>query len=714
MVTIQLSDGFLDIPKTEVELSWKTVRFSEGLADPYSNDFEIPKTDNNVNILQCAGLLDSYVQPLGDQIAPCAYVVGSHAINAYIQVVSVTDKHISICLFEKTIPEDVLDINIAELLRDTDDDIFVWNVNTQPAYPNWFRKYKYSSTVGVNPNYAQIHPSTDLNDVIHRVNQLSGAGIPDSPSLKYAVATKKTVSPHNKMQVIEGHWTKDSGNFAVLSGGQHITNDCEFSYSPTTTEITFNRNCKIRGWIYYSFKKKDTVTNSFYMTVCRYRNQTPVYAPAYQISSSAHASYVHTDIFNTTIESGDVIRVMCNNTNKYDMLNFVLVFEISDYTISDEDYDTELKYVGRAPRLDVWSDDGMFKFGNQSWQQKASSNGGDTHCFFDGTTYRTHYHYTGSPNQQYVQAFTLPWMSIAYFQYWCNLPDIKIKDLMYGLCWTDGKKLVSGFQQNMNMLVPSIWYADADDKAVIDGRITETFISSDTLGRKNYILMNGEERKASEPVSSIPNRWLESEKTIHESPFSYAPHKWGDWYCINQYSDFEHDPETDEFKARFEDVDGFAIANAGPVGTMLYRYELDKMGFDRMNQSIEVTIETFDDCKDLDFVYLEGRKYMVIEGSKDLETGFGELRALLCPVFEERIEPVHQHPEPAEEQWGDVEEGYYPDPNDDFDNGEENPAYDNWNPWYDIGNEPVDPTYYDIWDWEGYDDPWTHDPDDWG
>lgn len=719
MITIQLSGGFLDIYKTDIELSWKTVRFSDAIQDPYSNDFTLPKTQNNIALLDACGLLDSYQQPLGTQIAPCAYVVGSHTINAYIQVVSVDDETITICLFEKTIPEELLNVKISELLRDTSDNIFIWNPNTQSKYPAWFKKYQYSTTNGVNTKYAQLHPSTDLNNVIQRINSIANIQIPESANTHYAIATKKTVSPHNTEQVVEGHWTSDSGNFAVLSGGQHVTNDLEFSYTPDQTTITFNRDCKIRGDIYFSWKKKSTVTNNFYLMICRYRANTPTYAPAYTIQSSQYASHVTWDVFQTTIKAGDTIRVQCDNLNKYDLLNFVIKFTITDYAINDDDYGTELKYIGRLPRLKCWSDNGMFIRGGGSWQSQASSNGGYAYLWCDGKVGGYYYHYTGSPNTLYPQYITLPDCSFAYFQYWCNLPEISVKELMFGLCWLDGKKIVNGFEHNGYMLYPKVTYEDCNESAVIDGRITNTVVSSDTVGQANYILQNGENHADEQPVSTIPNQWLEREKDLHKSPFTFAPWKYGYWYCIHQYEDFSHEEGSEEYKCKFIDVDGLALANLGSESTMLYRYSLNTMGFERINQSVEVSIETYDDCKTLDFVYLQGRKFMVIEGSRNLETGFTELRCLLCPMFADEITPEHQAPQPAEEQWGDHDEGYYPDPNDDFDNGDTNPAYDNWNPWYDIGNEPVNPPTGDDqnngdYDWEGDNDPWVHDPYDWG
>ena len=143
--------------------------------------------------------------------------------------------------------------------------------------------------------------------------------------------------------------------------------------------------------------------------------------------------------------------------------------------------------------------------------------------------------------------------------------------------------------------------------------------------------MNGEETSDTQPVSEIQNQWLEKEKVLHKSPFSYSVPRYGQWYVIDQYSDFDYDSDSGEYKAKFNDVDGLAIANVGSVNTMLYKIVLDTMGFESITQSVEVDIETYDDCKNCDFVYLDGRKYMVVEADSDLETGFTKIKALLVP-----------------------------------------------------------------------------------
>ena len=669
MVIIELEGGKLDVYAQDIEWSWSTIRFSESIRDQYTNDFEIPKTENNMRLLGVAGLLDSRTQPLGEQIVPCTMTVGSKIMNVYLQVVSVRKEDITICVYEKLFPNNVRDSKINKYVVDDDSSIYAWNTNSDGTYPE-FRKYWYG--MAYNKSYAQLHPSKLLSEVIQKVNAGMGIEMPDAPSSKYVVATKKTVCPQNRIQVIEGHWTADSGNFAVLYGGQHITNDCEFSYSPTSTEITFNRDCKVKGRFFYAYKKKSTVTNDFSILVCRYDTGQPVYAPGYTIPSHLWASLVLEDSYTAVMHEGSVLRVQCNDTNKYDMLNFVLYLEISDYAVTDDDYGIELQYVGRAPRINVWSDDGQFKFGAHGWQQLASSNGGYTYCYLDGTTYSAHVHKTGHPSQTETQDFTLRWSSLAYFGYWCNLADMTVKDLMFGACWIDGKKLTSTSYYDGWQLHNVVEYVDATDTDVIDGWITETRPASDKLGKSNYIMFGGRNHEDTEPVVSIENQWLENEKDIHTSPFYLSVQRYGNLYCLEQYSEPEHDADSGEYKCKFSDT-GFAIADKGTPDTLLYKLVPSTMGFEQMTQSVEADIDIYDnDIRDLDYVFLEGHKYMVVEGNIDLEGGYGNIKALLVPYNEDDINwSGGGSPEIPEEQYPDDHEPSYPDdPTDDFDPGD--------------------------------------------
>ena len=128
MVTIQLTGGTLDIGSEQaMELEVTAMRFSGGISDAYTNDIDLPKTRNNIQLLECYNLLDSPNQLYGTQIKPAVLTVDGYMLDVHIQVVSVTDDTITICLYQKILPNDLRDKEIRELIRDDDNSIVVWN-----------------------------------------------------------------------------------------------------------------------------------------------------------------------------------------------------------------------------------------------------------------------------------------------------------------------------------------------------------------------------------------------------------------------------------------------------------------------------------------------------------------------------------------------------------------------------------------------------------
>ena len=625
MTQIYLENGELDLFRQDIEWEWQTVRFSEGLRDQFTTDITIPKNDNNLYLLDAAGLLDRTQQPLGGVLSPCTLSTGQKQIDAYIEVVSTTEDDITICVYERTIENTTL----KKWFVDDYNSIFVWNVNTVNAYPNWFKKYQYG--MGYDWNYAQYHPSMNLNDLIDQWAQRSGFSIPHGDPKHKIIATNKYVCPQNGKQFIEGHWTSESGEYAVLTGGQHITNDCEFSYSPSSTTITFNRKCKVNLKCYYAWEKKSIVTNSFFFTVSRHTNGTPNHVLLCQMESSNYANHFQTATLNNIqFEEGSTLFVRCNTSylEKYNTLNFVLSLEISDYDIYEEDYNIELQYVGRTPRLLIPSNDKKYKRINTGYWQEYSDY---QYLYFDGGTLYYHYNRTGHPNEHLSDFAVSEWGSFAYFGFYCNLNDIELREFLFGMCWLDKKKLVKQPVIDNYALYNACKFVNCDDNAVIEGVIKETVISSDKLGKHNYILQAGEKQET--PISDIDNIWLQENVVLHQSPFTYTPKKLGLWGCIDQYSKPEHDEDTDEYKCEFNEVEGLCIMDTGSVQTMMYQPHLSTMDFDKMTQSISVKIETTSLLVDtLDYVYLDGRKYFICSGTTDLNTNISNLECVLAPT----------------------------------------------------------------------------------
>lgn len=622
-ISIYLDGQSLDVYDQDIEWSWTNIRFSDGIRDQYSTDITLPKTIKNAMTLEVSGLLDSTTQLYGSQLTPCTLTVNSSIMDVHMQVVSITEDEISICLYERTLPDDVSGKKIRELLHDDYDTIRVWSENSGTAYPNDFPTYNYGSPT--NTRYAQRHQSKPLNWVISNLNtQLQNFTLPTVDDSLYLMGAQKKVCPQNPKQMIE--FTLEGGSDdIVLVGGQHIVNDLE-GYDglskvseSTTKEITFNRACTATLKAIISWgRKSSTGLNTFMVSL--FRNGVFEYDWQIRINNSTdyRNGYVTSQI-TLHINEGDTffLKFLSPTTNnaysKFELLSGVLEFTYSDYTINDDDYDIDLVYCNRHPCLRQWF----------------PSNLGYYNHWFDGRTEDYYiYNWDSSLNTSQTTLMEFPWRGISYIGYFCNIGDITIKEMYSGLCWLYNKKpFISNHQlvlQNTN-----------ESLVLENASISEIRPSSSNLGKKTSVKWcDGFDRVLTE----IDNAWLEDEVTRHESPFVYVDTVAGGLAKVNQYEiKSNYNPNTDEtsWECNYEEPEGAVLVKYGQYGRhnrwgLLPPPEIKSMGINFIDQCMEVTIKTNDyGVKDIDYVYLDGRKFMVVEGNTDLNTGTSEITALL-------------------------------------------------------------------------------------
>lgn len=625
MITIQMAGGMLDVKKDqEIALDWTSIRFADGIRDPYTNDIELPKTHNNIAILDCYNLLDSPNQLYGTKIQPAILTVDGTTIECYLQVVSVNSDTITVCMYEKILPSELRDKQLKEIIRDDDNSIWVWSVNTKTAYPNDFRRYDYGSVY--NNKYAQYHPIKKLNDVINTISNETGFNFPTTDSDLGLLAQNKYVCPENKRQVLMWSIHRDNQNL-VVAGGQHIVNDVEGWDGLTkigesdTTQIAFNRTCTARINYYVSWGREYTTgLNTFIVSL--WKNNQFLTGTTIVTESIGKRNGLITGHLNIPFEENDVIHMTIDSptTNnphrKFDLLNVVWDIEYSDYQITKDDYGTELVYCNSHPYIAGWGPDDVV------WKN-----------WFDGGTYTFYiYNFDGSRSLSDDIDITLPWRGVSYFGYWCNLSDITIGGLFHSLCWYMGLKLeysVNGLQ-----FVPN------DSSKSINGIITEILPNSDKLGQKNYILYNGEENDDTTPISEIDSIWLEPTVTLHQSEFAKIYRGFLGRGKIYQYKiQYKEDGDVD---VDYNDIDGTVLMRYQTQDNIHTHWNLEliplhpinTMGLENITTSTEVTIETFDDeVKDKDYIYLDGRKYMVVNGNIDLKSKKSTITALLVPTL---------------------------------------------------------------------------------
>lgn len=613
MVTIQMANGMIEVNDGQtVSFEWKSFRFSDGLREQYTNDIEIPKTRNNIRILDCYNLLDSPNQLYGNQIKPAILTVDGRMTDCYLQVVSVNKNTITVCLYEKTFPMDIRDKNIARMFVDDENTIIAWNTNSLTAYPDFFKQYDYG--MPYSSPHAQLHPIKKLDDLIPTISQACNMTIPSIRPNWYVMATCKCLCPQNHIQYVEGRMSTSSHQYSIM-GGQHITNDLEFSGDLTDNDkVTFNRDCTVSMRIWIGWKSVNNGYNSpFLVNHHHYDTQTNT-TVSFNLNGLEYTNDVTVGTATFNVKRNDHISFGIVNGDRFDMVSSLAEFTITDYEITEDDYYQDMQYVARLPRLVV------YQYASNSYE----------YWHFDTSEYHLGYHRKGTSNtlHRYVQT---TWSSFAWFGYYANIPEMSAADLIWGIGWLLGQKPII---EN-----GSLSYSDAYTyRTLEDGYITNIRPSSTYFGMKNYIRYKNNDN--AEPISEINNIWLENEVVLHESPFGYVKNLsvWNG--IVAQYSNPDHNKETDEYTCDFEDV-GFIIVqnitnmnNMQVVSPYVRDIPLDTFGLEKITSIMEVDIESFDTpTEPIDYVYLDGRKYMTIEGNFDLKTKKSVITALLVPTI---------------------------------------------------------------------------------
>lgn len=612
MITIQTAKGMIDVSDgQEVSFAWKSFRFSEGLREQYTNDIELPKTRNNIQVLECYNLLDSPNQLYGNQIQPAILTVDGRMTDCYLQVVSVNKDSITVCLYEKTFPMEVRDKNIARMFTDDVSTILAWNTNTLTAYPDWFKQYGYG--MPYSAPHAQLHPIKKLDGLTGVISNNIGMTIPPINPDWYVMATGKYICPQNEKQYVEGRMNTSDYKYSIM-GGQHITNDLEYSSDLTDNDkITFNRSCNVSIHIWIGWRAKNngykvpfvinhwhasTQTNTTYefdLDGSLYWNDVTEGTAAFNVETDDHISF--------GIVSGD----------RFEMVSSIAELTITDYEITEDDYGQDLQYVHRLPKLVIYD----YSLGEYE------------DLYFDGRQMLFSYRKRGNlPSYRHIQTV---WSSFAWFGYFANLPEMNASDLLWGIGWLLGKRPVI---ENGELSYSDAWTT----RTLKDGWITEIRPSSTYFGRKNYIKCKGDDN--AEPVSEIDNIWLEDKKTLHESPFAKVRNLSQFSGEVAQYSNPEYDSESGEYSCDFEDVGFVIMQNVTHIGNIqvispyLRDIPINRFGLDQIHSVMEVDIESFDTpVEPVDFIYIDGRKFMTIDGNFDLQTKKSTITAILVPTL---------------------------------------------------------------------------------
>lgn len=603
MFNLFLNGEELDINSGQsVDWKWTPVRFQDDLTDQYTTDFDLPRNRKNVKILKASGILDSNNR-FSSKLEKVLLSINGVILNAYMQVVSINEDTITVSVYEKFIPIETLNKRMIDFVKDDRSTIFPWKEDSWTKYPDVYKKYMYGPFRDFK--YAHYHQSRSINYILDGISFASGFDLPHTDSQLWATATNKNVCPQNTKQVIEVNFT--NGAYGVINGGQHITNDVSWSWQPDSQTITFSKLCNVSMNIWLSYSRSVIGSGSddyFEVIVDTATPLTPTQDKIVFMPTTQHYNDIVTDSWTVPhnyIVPETTMQFRISSPNAFRFVSAVIEMTITDYDIIDgDDYGIEMDYIYRNPMLRYRN------YGDNT----------ERYMEFNGTT-QTYEPYVGHTQYQLY----CPDLSFCQLGYWCNLPDITLKELLFGLEWLNSKRFIRDKWEYK--------WVDIDTKYKIKGEITEMEMTNDKLGQKNYLLFTSEDEEDKSMVADIDNFWLESSSVLHKSPFAYSSWRMGTWAYFEQYSEKVLDEDTGEHSAKYDEIDGLAVSKIVPsTPNLLLRVTLPTMGFDEVTEATTVTIETFDNVANADYVYLDGRKYMVQEIDTDIQNNLSTIKAI--------------------------------------------------------------------------------------
>lgn len=630
----------------DVQLDWVNIRFAESaIPDEWSTDIEFPQTQRNIRLLEAYGLLDR--GPIYHHQVPCSVLVKEISYDGYLHITSFTKDTITATVYLLTIPYSLYDKELRDYYpADDNTSIFRWDRMTPFAVGGTndidIYRYDYNSDYYSNIN-AQLHPSVRAEKIMELIENAENITLPDLDSDLFLTATKQVVSPYNKIQCFAARVRGNDaygGQPLPLIGGQHITNDfkCSWSYKDfkwnqawtdwnlvetyidqthraTNDTITFNRNCSCRIWVYgntdratwnvHIYRNNEDLTYNYLGGTNLYRipNGHNDQSPSWNVNDclSVYLAYV-------TFQAGDTLkfRLGISSGSALDTTaNLSIMLDYIDYDVTDDDFETELNYYPMQFGLGYSYLNQVGTVSTDGFRQQGGTGFG-TNGFLDH--------------------------SFCYYGLWANMGSCSIREFLTSMCWVHNRKL--------KLERYDLSFQTADQSKVLEqGNITEIDTTSDKLAKRNEIKYKDANLYT---WWNIDNDFLEAEKTIFESVFSTSIRFYG-MACVEQYK-FEAamtEPNSsgqsfvEDIKVSLNDFDFllFRLVNNGYQWQLQRAPELTDFKLRDITSTVTAKIETYDeDVKDKDYVYYEGRKFLVTNGSVNVETGLNELDCIEIPT----------------------------------------------------------------------------------
>lgn len=606
MIALYLGGNQIDIYPQDIQFSWDNLRFSGGFKDIFTTDMDIPTTNHNIQLLEASGLIDYDGQPLGGELQPATLSCNDDLFDVKIQVTELTDDKISICCYYETFPEIFNGKRILDYKKDDASSIYPWYYYSE-THTVPFKSYdKGVASNTINNNYCMIHPSKKFNGIRSIINNATGYTLPILADSLYLVAQNKYVCPQREGQCVMFY--NDDSEYCKMVGGQQICNDLEGWNGLTDVWdgndiIKFNRSCHVKAKVRLYYKAQSSVLDRYFSLSKNGYIIHQITLPAQQGHNIIN--YIELSDIEFDMNDGDDFQIWCNCNNIEDHSNAIkfisgcIQFTITNYEITDSDYETELVYCKQVPYFYSYEHLGFENL-------KEVYLNGTQETIYVNTPYGQSYSYPHPVN------ITPPSDRISWIGYYTNVTRKTIAEIYYALALYSGKDII----RNRRTMT---WTSNLNRSIVLDDAIiTKKSPLCDALAKKTTI---GYVSNPNPFTINIDNVWLEDE-------INYT--------CdIEQNAKGQYSKVTDnrgEVTYEFNQLEGICFLRY-LSGTSYYLTPLpdfNTLGLENIHKSLECEVKTYNiNAFNKDYVYIDGHKYMVLSGTKDLSTGEYNLTVLL-------------------------------------------------------------------------------------
>ena len=579
MIKIALMGGMLDVPAQEISSSFASMRFAESIPDQWTTDIELPRTARNVSLLGAYGELDRG-QLFGEKI-PCFIATERHNDVGCLTVDRLTEDTITVTVYFGTMPTEILDTKIRDIIADdatTTVDMVQFSLDTTVRNVGKYLFYSslqavYNNAGMVVPPYdplgLPLMPSINVNHLLSKIGNAIGYTMPYFTE-QWWITAKELVGSRNVPAV---------NTYGVNLDGIH--EDAIFSCSQDGVSIG-------------TASDKITVKVDQNCTL-KIRIGGKVFAPNPPMGA---------------------IRVTSDNAPYADgmITNDTTVHIIIDYSFS-----------ATAGTVYSWDVESTALYGYLS--VRACTVGqtpqeSDEHATIDPKLMGR---YTeGSVDEEGYKAhnYAYPYICDCYIGTIACLGDVTVKELLTALCWQTGQRIVVD-GNTLSFTLPNA------TKTLRNATLIAFEPVFDKLGRQNKI------KHTDGDVWSfgINNSLLADEVTVQDVKIWSKRAVRGIEPLNSLYApifNFNYDDDTQKWEIEMgEDIDGVIIGVLNtstwflrPIGKPSW------MGIDELGKVALTTWQTYEDVSEYDYVFIDGHKYMIVDGTTDEESGLCEFRAL--------------------------------------------------------------------------------------